>query len=124
VISAPDEASLAPFRGAEAFFKATANVSKLTVGLNAAKPKGSATATFGTLQAFVPGLFDPAAERTRIEGTLAKKRPLVDGKKKKLENESFKQKAPDMWEKERASLAELEAEIASLERSLKELESA
>jgi len=62
VITAADEGSLAPFKGADAFFKAMANVSKLTVGLNAAKPKGSASASFGTLQAFVPGLFDSAAE--------------------------------------------------------------
>ncbi|HZV01930.1 MAG TPA: valine--tRNA ligase [Planctomycetota bacterium] len=124
VLSGPDEASIAPFRGAEAFFKASANVAKLTVGVNAEKPRGSAHVSFGVLEAFVPGLFDPVQEKTRIEGLLAKKKPMIEGKKKKLENVSFKAKAPEQWEKERASLAELEAEIQGLERALAELASA
>ena len=123
IITAADDALLAPLKDADAFFKATANVKKLTVTLNAAKPTGSATATWGALQAFVPGLFDPAAERARIDATLQKKRPLVEAKKKKLENESFKQKAPAQWEKERATLEELEAEIGGLEKTLRELPS-
>ncbi|MBI3724129.1 hypothetical protein HY251_09290, partial [bacterium] len=120
ILTGPDEASLAPFRGADAFFKVAANVTKLTVGAGLAKPKGSASASFGPLSVFVPGLFDPAQERSRIEGALAKKRPIVEGKKKKLE--TMAGKAPlEVIERERAALGEIEAEIRSLEKALEDL---
>jgi valyl-tRNA synthetase len=120
LLSAPDEQSLEPFHGAQAFFKMAANVSKLTLGVNLLKPKGSAAATFGAFSVYVPGLFDPAQEKARIEGALAKKRPLVESKRKKIAG--FSEKVPaEVVEREKASLAELEAEVSGLERALAEL---
>jgi valyl-tRNA synthetase len=81
----------------------------------------TATEMAGDVEVMVPleGLVDNEAERGKIEKELAKLRSDRDYLKKKLDNPSFRERAPlEVLDKDRARLAELETAIAKLEVAL------
>ncbi len=89
-----------------------------------AKPQGAAEALAGEAQVYMPlaGLLDLGAEKTRLTKEKEKAEGLLAAQTKKLENESFVSKAPPkLIEAERAKVADLQAAIAKLSQSLKDL---
>ena len=75
------------------------------------------------MEIYVPGLIDPAKERARLESQKAKLAEDLRKTEAKLGNEGFIARAPaDVVEKEKAKLAEMRAQIESLEAGLKALD--
>jgi valyl-tRNA synthetase len=96
----------------------------LTLAESVAKPQGAAQALAGEVQIFLPmaGLVDLGAEKARLEREKGKAEGALAAQLKKLENEAFVSKAPaKVITIERAKVGELEASIAKLSQSLKEL---
>ncbi len=78
----------------------------------------------GTMQAFIPlaGLVDIEAERPRIEKAMADVEAQLTRSRAKLDNPSFRERAPeDVVAKEEAKAAELASTIAKLRTQLDEL---
>jgi valyl-tRNA synthetase len=78
----------------------------------------------GSLQAFVPldGLVDVAAERPRLDKAIAEVEAWLATSRAKLDNPSFRDKAPAaVVEKEAAKAAELSATLGKLRAQLDEL---
>jgi len=99
-----------------------ANLESLTVAADAARPPLSVVQVVGGMEIYVPGLIDPAKERARLEGQKAKLAEDLRKTEAKLGNQGFIARAPaDVVEKEKAKLAELRAQIESLEAGLKAL---
>jgi valyl-tRNA synthetase len=89
------------------------------------KPKPAAGAVVDGTELYVPlaGLIDLGAERTRLEKEIARLRGLADGIAKKLENESFVQRAPkEIVEKEREKRESVLQNISKLEENLASLQ--
>ncbi|HXC62783.1 MAG TPA: valine--tRNA ligase, partial [bacterium] len=87
-------------------------------------PKGAAAGLAKSVQIFLPlaGLVDAAEEKQRLVKEEGKLRGLLEAQHRKLSNEAFVSKAPaKLIEAERAKIAELEAALAKLAQSLKEL---
>jgi len=88
------------------------------------QPKHCASAVVSGQQIYVPleGLIDIAAERARLRKEIDRVSKLLEGTKRKLENESFLSKAPkEVVENERAKLAGFGDTIGKLEGSLRNL---
>jgi valyl-tRNA synthetase len=87
-------------------------------------PKSVAAGLAKSVQIFLPlaGLVDAAEERQRLAKEEGKLQGLLEAQHKKLSNEAFVSKAPaKLIEAERSKIAELEAGLAKLALSLKEL---
>ena len=81
----------------------------------------SATAILGELELLVPmaGLIDPAAETERLTKRIAKNASDIAKLNAKLGNENFVRNAPpEVVAADRARVAELEAQNASLDEQL------
>jgi valyl-tRNA synthetase len=75
------------------------------------------------MEIYVPGLIDPAKEKARLEARKAKLAEDLRKTEAKLGNEGFVARAPaDVVEKEKAKLAELRAQIESLQAGLEALD--
>ena len=108
----------------ERLAKAKASPTWVRDGETTKQPKHSASAVVNGQQIYVPleGLIDIAVERARLQKEVDRIARLLDGTKKKLENESFTSKAPkEVVETERAKLAGFGDTIKKLEASLKNL---
>jgi valyl-tRNA synthetase len=123
LVSAPE--SLVPaLKSQQAVMAALAKMEIAQLGSGLSAPKGAAAQLAGPTQVFVPmeGLLDLDVERARLTAEAAKLRGLLEGQHRKLANEAFVAKAPAaLVAQERAKVAELEAAIAKLESSAKEL---
>jgi valyl-tRNA synthetase len=98
------------------------NLESLTVAPDPARPALSVVQIVGGMEIYVPGLIDPAKERARLESQRAKLAEDLRKTEAKLGNEGFVARAPaDVVEKEKAKLAEMRAQIESLEAGLKAL---
>ncbi len=98
------------------------NLESLTVAVDPARPALSVVQVVGGMEIYVPGLIDPAKERARLESQRAKLAEDLRKTEAKLGNEGFVARAPaDVVEKEKAKLAEMRAQIESLEAGLKAL---
>ena len=85
----------------------------------------SAIQRVGELEVLVPmaGLIDKEAELKRIDKEHEKQQKVITGLENKLGNEKFVGRAPaDVVEKERAKLADAQAELALLERQRVKIE--
>jgi len=88
------------------------------------RPRGTAVATAGGAEIFVPlaGLIDVAAERDRLSRGITRVDQELAGVRRKLENESFIARAPEeIVAKERAREDELATELALLRQGLERL---
>jgi valyl-tRNA synthetase len=76
----------------------------------------------GSAKAFLLGVVDLAKEQAKLQKEAEKLRGQIGGIEKKLANEGFVAKAPPaVIDKERANLAALQAQLAGVEQSLREL---
>ena len=85
----------------------------------------SAIQRVGELEVLVPmaGLIDKDAELKRIDKEHEKQQKVITGLENKLGNEKFVGRAPaDVVEKERAKLADAQAELALLESQRAKIE--
>ncbi len=97
---------------------------ELRVGVGMDKPKGAVTKLALDLEIYIPmeGLVDVEAERARLKKQLEEAEGFAEGKRKKLGNQDFVARAkPEVVDRERAQLAELEEKAARLKQSLIDL---
>ena len=114
----------AVLEGLRTQISALARVSELTIASDAAKPAESAAVVAEGCEVYtvLSGLVDFAAERARLEKE--QKKLAADAAKfsKKLSNPGFLAKAaPEVVEKDRAKLADIEDTLARIEAQLSEL---
>ena len=82
----------------------------------------AATAVVGDMEIFVLGVIDVDKEIAKLEKQQGKIEGQIKGKKAKLENPGFLNKAPaDVVSAEQESVAQLEAELQSIANSLDDL---
>jgi valyl-tRNA synthetase len=113
------------YRETASYLRTLARVSDLAIGPDLAKPKHAASAVVGSAEVFVhlEGLIDLELERNRLSRELEKTENLVLSGKRKLENQDFLEKArPEVVEKEREKLAQLEMTLVKLGHALHALE--
>jgi valyl-tRNA synthetase len=92
-ISADGEYNLQEHSG---MLKRMANLERLEIGKNLAKPNNAASEVIGQIQAFVPleGIIDPAAEKERQLKHLNQLENHLAVVRRKLENKDFVARAP------------------------------
>jgi valyl-tRNA synthetase len=116
--SAPDLEALSQY------FLSMANASPTVIGPSVEPPPSSAQVSIGPVDVYVDlqGHIDPAAERARLAKQIEKLGGLIQGKEKKLSNESFTARAPaDVVLKERESLSQMKEQLAAAEAALSAL---
>ncbi|MFO0807052.1 MAG: valine--tRNA ligase [Gemmataceae bacterium] len=112
------------FEALKPFIAQLAGVGSLTCGPDVAKPAQSATTVLPDFETYVSlaGLIDIGKEIQRLEKQLAEKSKFLQAMLAKLSNEAFVRGAPaDIVQKQREQAADLEAQIRTLEATLKEL---
>ncbi|MHC4660700.1 MAG: valine--tRNA ligase [Planctomycetota bacterium] len=105
--------------------KLMSRVAALEIAGGLAKPMHAATKVSGALTVYVPleGVIDFAAERDRLQNEKAKIEKNLMGRRKKLRNQDFLTKArPEVVEREKKLVADMEQELAKIEEHLKNLE--
>jgi valyl-tRNA synthetase len=93
-------------------------------GLDITPPVGCASFTLNDADGFIPleGLVDRTAELDRMQKESVKLRGFISGHEKKLGNAGFVSKAPEHVVTEiRETLANLNAQLESVERKIQEL---
>ena len=128
VLVGPSDAERSRLEGKEAtpYVQALARVDTIDILEAGAPPPKSATALVGELEIHVPleGIIDKDAEIDRLERQLDKLGNNLGRSRAKLENPSFRDRAPvEVVEKERGRAAELESSIGKLETQLETLRS-
>ena len=99
-----------------------ANLERVEIGQNATRSRDAATAIVRDVEIYVAGVVDLEKEKARLIDQQQKTQKQIDGIKSKLANESFTSKAkPEVIERERTRLAEFEAQLRSIEKSVREL---
>jgi len=84
------------------------------------KPEHSAGAVVGDLEVYVPleGLIDLRVERSRLDKEIARHEGMLSGVEKKLDNDSFLQRAPeDIVQREQAKRRDLEERLEKLRKN-------
>ncbi|MCL2368468.1 MAG: class I tRNA ligase family protein, partial [Oscillospiraceae bacterium] len=116
----------ATFEAGRVYFGKLAYVSELTITGDAPdSTAGQVSVVTQDAQIFLPlaDLVDLEAERTRIQGEIAKAEAQLAGQMKKLANEAFVQKAkPEVVANEQEKADRARALIRNLEESLKQLD--
>ncbi|MCW8132488.1 MAG: valine--tRNA ligase [Planctomycetota bacterium] len=124
-IKTADEAVAKRFTAQQHILLQMANVAKIEIGPNAAKPKPAGTEVLAGAELYVAlaGLIDPAKERERLTKEIERAQNAVTQSERKLGDEKFMKNAPpDKVDAEKTRLAEYQAKVASLHAALKELD--
>jgi valyl-tRNA synthetase len=124
IVRTPDEATTALVAGVRDRSIAMGQLAALEAGVLLPKPRGAVTRLVSGLEIFVPvaGLIDLDQERAKLGAELEKTKAFAEGKRSKLANQDFVTRAkPEIVEKERASLADLEEKIRRLEANIADL---
>lgn len=102
-----------------------AGLESLDISADVQRASDAATAVVGEIEIFVSGVVDLEKEKARLAKQRDQLQKRVEGAGRKLSNENFLQKAnPEVVERERARLGELETELKVVEENLRGLESA
>jgi valyl-tRNA synthetase len=107
------------------YLDSMANAELTACGPEVAPPATSAAVTVRGMDVIVDlsDLIDVGAEIERNQQHEKKLAGQIDGKKKKLSNASFVERAPvDIVQKERESLAQLEEQLTTVRSALAELQ--
>jgi valyl-tRNA synthetase len=125
VISAKDDFTAQLLKAGAEIIRDQANVDELSIGVNVAKPKFSATGAATRFSAYVPleGKIDVKAEGGRTEKEIEKTREQIAQAEKQLSNEEFRKRKPEMAKEVEEKLAALRAKLSELEAHLKEIQS-
>ena len=100
-----------------------ARLEKFSVDANATRDAEAASALIDDVVCFIHGVIDLEKERKRLGKQRDQLVKGIDGLNKKLTNEKFLERAkPDVVERERTRLADLSAQLATVEGNLKELQ--
>ncbi len=124
VLSAADEADLSTVKEHAEYIKLMAKIEDLQIGVNLAKPKQTATATFGKIAIYVPltGLIDFDKEKQRLEKDMAAAQANIASRKARLAQENFIKNAPqEQIDKTKAELAAAETLLAQAQAALADL---
>jgi valyl-tRNA synthetase len=119
-----DDALANDFHQLAPFITMLAGVGRLVCGPSVTRPAQSSGDVHPEFEAYVSlkGLIDVPAEIKRLEKQIAEKCKFRQATESKLANKSFVDKAPpEVVEQQRALVADLEKQIAALERDLAEL---
>ncbi|RPH49831.1 MAG: valine--tRNA ligase, partial [Planctomycetota bacterium] len=124
VISAKDDFTAQLLKSGSEIIRDQANVDELSIGVNLAKPKFSATGASTSFTVYVPleGKIDIPAEKARTKKEIEKTREQIVQAEKQLSNEEFRKRKPEMAKEIEDKLAALRTKLAELEAHLKELE--
>ena len=96
-----------------------AGVESVEIAPDVDRTRDSATAVVGGLEVYVLGVIDVDKERARLNGQIKKLNGTLEGVRKKLGNEKFLSRAnPDVVEKERAKLTDMESQLSTLNEHL------
>jgi valyl-tRNA synthetase len=109
-----------------AFLATLAGVGRLELGPTISRPSQAAGHVAGDFEAYIAlaGLIDVPTEIKRLEKTLAEKRKHLQAARAKLENPSFRDRAPAEVVQQQVDLVvELERQIQALESNMAELAS-
>jgi len=123
LLSAPSGV-LAMLETQRPLMKALARIDAIDLPQGQDPPQGAVAQLAGKVQVFMPleGILDKGAERHRLEKELQKLKGLLSAQQLKLANESFVAKAPPaVVALERGKVAEFQASIGKLEKSLGDL---
>jgi len=98
------------------------NLETLHAATECAKPTDAAVAVADDLEIYVHGVIDVEAERKRLESQKENLAGRIKGAQAKLGNENFINRAkPEIVQRERERLSELQEQLATVEKNLKEL---
>jgi valyl-tRNA synthetase len=124
VLSAKDEGTAALLKAGAEIIRDQANLDELSVGVNVAKPKFSATGAATAFTVYVPleGKIDKKAEIERTKKELEKTREQILQAGKQLSNEEFRKRKPELAREIEEKLAALRIKLAELEAHLREIE--
>ena len=96
-----------------------AGLKSVAIGPQQSRTADSAAAVVGDVEIFILGAVDLEKERERLGGQEEQLQKRIAGTERKLANEGFVSKAPEMVvQKERARLEEMRAELAGVEANL------
>jgi valyl-tRNA synthetase len=98
------------------------NLETLHAAMECAKPTDAAVAVADDLEIYVHGVIDIEAERKRLEDQKENLAGRIKGAQAKLGNENFVNRAkPQIVQRERERLSELQEQLATVEKNLNEL---
>ncbi len=119
---AADGDAAATLRATATLLAHMSGLGDVTIGTDAQRTKDSATVVMGASKAFLLGVVDLAKEQAKLQKEADKLRGQIGGIEGKLANAGFVAKAPPaVIDKERQNLAALQAQLAGVEQSLREL---
>ncbi len=96
-----------------------AGLSSLEISPDAERTSDAAVSVVGDLEVYIPGAIDLDKERAKLTKQRDQLRGRITGAEKKLGNEGFVAKAPpEVVERERERLGEMQAELAVVEANL------
>ena len=124
IVSAPDEQTKAALGKSRELLSRMGFLEQLEIDVDRARPERAATEVIGSLQVFVPlaDVIDLDSESTRLKERIAKTETQLAAVRRKLENESFVEKAPpEVVQRERDREAEVRDQIAKWQQNLADL---
>ncbi len=99
-------------------------LSSVSAGPDQERTIDSAASVAGEIEVFVPGVVDLEKEKQRLSDQLEKTEKRLAGSKNKLANENFVSRAaPEVVERERTLVIDLEKELSSIQANLDALRS-
>ncbi len=99
-----------------------ANVADLSAGPQTPKPANAAVAVEGQLEIYVHNVIDAEAEKQRLLKQRAELAGFLTATEKKLANENFVSRAkPEVVQRERDKLTQLQEQLATVESNLQDL---
>jgi valyl-tRNA synthetase len=124
ILSVPNESAARLLRAGTEIIRDQANVEEISVGMNVAKPRFSATVVTADFAVYVPlkGKIDKKVEVDRSLKEIEKSREQAAQAERQLGNEEFRKRKPALAVEISGKLDALRAKIAGLEAHLQELE--
>ncbi|RKH05601.1 valine--tRNA ligase [Corallococcus carmarthensis] len=124
VVQSPDATTRELLERWRAYLMPLAGLSEVVVGPPGAKPPQAAAFVSGNLEIYVPlaGLVDLDAERDRLKKEIARSEQELASLQRKLDNPNFVARAPpDVVEKDKARVAELQERSVKLQDHLQRI---
>jgi valyl-tRNA synthetase len=123
-VQSPDATTRELLERWRAYLMPLAGLSEVVVGPPGAKPPQAAAFVSGNLEIYVPlaGLVDLDAERDRLKKEIARSEQELASLQRKLDNPNFVARAPpDVVEKDKARVAELQERTVKLQDHLQRI---